>query len=269
MKTKWAGAYKRFRWAVLSGQEYAEARLRDWITDAEMYRGGALTGHTKEQMDLFYKNRGRTATPRQVWLGWARKVPAPDYPGDPANGRLTGLKDHELAIRRSNIRPEYARLLWDVRFNYPPIFQLTRLVQSDAITAGQAKTWADYQLYAPEVTEALHAYWLTLGGGEGKELTKAELMTEFEGGFITENELRDHLTALGYSGAQLDLEVHLGDARRLRGWRDKAITALGKRYVASTMDAAAADGYLVEIGVPDPGTRASIIRIWGIEREFK
>ena len=28
-------------------------------------------------------------------------------------------------------------------------------------------------------------------------------------------------------------------------------------------------GYLVEIGVPDPATRASIIRIWDIEREFK
>jgi hypothetical protein len=104
---------------------------------------------------------------------------------------------------------------------------------------------------------------------EGKALTKAELLTEFEGGYITENELRDHLAALGYSGPALDLEVHLGDARRIRGWRDKAITALGKRYVASTMDSAAADGYLVEIGVPDAGTRANIIRIWDIEREFK
>jgi hypothetical protein len=63
--------------------------------------------------------------------------------------------------------------------------------------------------------------------------------------------------------------VHLGDARRIRSWRDKAITALGKRYIASTMEEAAADGYLVEIGVPDPATRASIIRIWNIEREFK
>jgi hypothetical protein len=35
------------------------------------------------------------------------------------------------------------------------------------------------------------------------------------------------------------------------------------------MDSTAADNYLVEIGVPDAGTRANIIRIWDIEREFK
>lgn len=172
MKTKWAHSFKRMRWAVLTAPEYAELRLRDWITDRQMNQGGALTGHTPEQMDLLYKNRGRPATPRQVWLGWAREIVAPDYPDDPANGRLTGLKDHEIAIRRSNIRPEYAKLLWDVRFNYPSLFQLNRLVEADAIDADTAASWAHKNLEAPEVVDALRTYWQGLGGSKTDPLVK-------------------------------------------------------------------------------------------------
>ena len=53
----------------------------------------------------------------------------------------------------------------------------------------------------------MSARWAGGAGSAGKEATKAELMAEFEGGYISENELRDHLTALGYSGPALDLEV--------------------------------------------------------------
>jgi hypothetical protein len=170
-KTKWIGAVKRLRWAVLSAPEYAEARLRSWIDDAQMYAGGALTGHTQEQMDFLYRNRGRPATPRQLWLGWARKFPAPDYPDKPANGRLTDFEDHELAIARSNIRPEYAPLLWDIRFNYPSLFQLNNLVKAGAITPETAGEWAGYNLYGPDVVSSMVAYWQTVTPGQAGAAT--------------------------------------------------------------------------------------------------
>jgi hypothetical protein len=166
MKTKWAHAYKRMRWAVLTAPEYAELRLRDWISEDEMNKGGALTGHTPEQMLNLYRNRGRTATPRQVWLAWARGKTGPR--GVPAD-----FIDHEQAIRRSNIRPEYAEMLWEIRFNYPPLFQLGRLVTVGAIDPATAALWAKYQLYGPDVVDALTLYWESVypgpvGGTTGK-----------------------------------------------------------------------------------------------------
>lgn len=169
MKTKWAHSFKRMRWAVLTAPEYAELQLRDWITVDEMNQGGALTGHTPEQMDLLYKNRGRTATPRQMALAIVRDVTAPDYPGDPANGRPTDETDFLRAVRRSNIRTEYGPLLWGVRFNYPSLFQLNRLVQGGAIDAATAADWAAKNLEAPEVVAALQTYWAGIAGGGGAD----------------------------------------------------------------------------------------------------
>jgi hypothetical protein len=66
--------------------------------------------------------------------------------------------------RRSNIRPEYAEMLWGIRFYYPPLFQLNRLVQAKAITTDIAADWAEKNRTAPEVITALRKYWDSLGG---------------------------------------------------------------------------------------------------------
>lgn len=245
MKTKWGHAFKRLRWAVLSGQEYAEARLRDWISDEEMYAGGMLTGHTKSQMDLFYRNRGRPATPRQLWLGWARKVPAPDYPNDPANGRLTGFKDHELAIRRSNIRPEYARLLWDVRFNYPPLFQLNRLVQAGAIDADKAALWASYNLEAPDVIDALRRYWNTLDKGTADpHIARAQTQLwgtthrSFIAGEIHADAATPALAAAGVAAGAIDDVLTLWREERALIRRQLTPAQIKKAYAKSAINEA-------------------------------
>jgi hypothetical protein len=261
-KTKYTDDLLALEKVVLGAQTYAGLHLRGWIDEAAMVAGGELTGYTQAQMDLLYKEHGRPATGRQVFIGLRR--------GGSYDGPTTGVDPAFIdAIRQSNIRPEWTNLLWAQRFTYPSAFVLRGLTQAGDLTQAETERILLFEGWEPALAAKVSARWAGGVGTAGKELTKAELLTEFEGGYITESELRDHLTALGYSGPALDLEVHLGDARRIRGWRDKAITALGKRYVASTMESAAADGYLVEIGVPDAGTRASIIRIWDIEREFK
>lgn len=261
MKTKWAGAFKRMRWAVLSGQEYAEARLRDWITDAEMYEGGALTGHTKDQMDLFYRNRGRPATPRQIWLGWARKIVAPDYPDDPANGRLTGLKDHELAIRRSNIRPEYAKLLWDVRFNYVPVFQLNRLVAAKVIDADTAADWAHKNLVAPEVVEKLREFWLKPATTAQKEASAADLLALYDGEKATLAETLAALEALGYPADEAQAKVDVLAARRVTSARNAAISDLHAAFKKGEL---LVDAVTVALGklVLDPEAVPLIVAAW-------
>lgn len=266
LKTKWAGAFKRMRWAVLSGQEYAEARLRDWITEEEMYQGGALTGHTREQMDLFYKNRGRTATPRQLWLGWARKVVGPNYPGQENRTSLTDYQDHEEAIRRSNIRPEYAKLLWAIRFNYPPLFQLNRLVAAEAIDADTAALWASYNLEAPDVIEALHKFWSKPAGATStKQETAANLRAEYEGYYITEAELRQGLGHLGYAVADVDKLVHLGDAARVAKARGQVVDAAHKSYTTGAIGEAQARDALAQVKV-DGHAIDNLLALWTIEK---
>lgn len=221
MKTKWAEAFKRMRWAVLSPQEYASARLRQWVTDEESYQGGALSGHTKEQMDLLFLNRGRPASPTQMWRGWARGVTGP-------RGTPVEYEDHAKAIAISDIRPEYAEMLWEIRFNYPSLFQLGRLVQAGAIDPATAATWAKFNLYGPDVVTALTAYWKTIYPGVS-----------------------------GQAGAKPDAHVAKA-ATQL--W-----TATHKSYIAQESGDSDAKERFGLLGIPE-AAQAEILTLWQSER---
>lgn len=258
MKTKWTGAFKRMRWAVLSGQEYASAHLRQWVTEDEMYAGGALTGHTKHQMDLLFLNRGRPASPTQMWRAWARGVTGP-------RGVPTAYEDHAKAIAISDIRPEYAEMLWETRYNYPSLFQLNRLVTAGIVDADTGALWAHKSLYAPEVVAALKASWTGGSSSAGKKETETQLADEYEGGFITETEFRASLTALGYTGHTQDLLVHLGDARRTKRYRDKAIDAIAAAYTNFKVDDTRAAGELAELNVTG-AAKDLLLAVWRKQR---
>lgn len=267
LKTKWSQAFKRMRWAVLSPQEYASARLRTWVTAEESYIGGALTGHTKEQMDLLFLNRGRPASPTQMWRAWARKVIGPR--GVPAD-----FPDHQKAIAISDIRPEYAELLWGIRFNFPSLFQLGRLVQAGAIDPATAAEWAGFNLYDPAVVDALTVYWRTIypggaagAGASGKELTKAELSDEYAGGYISRDEYSSALQQLGYAGAALALELELGDAQQAKRWREKVVEAIHTGYLEHELDDTETVSELATVNVlGDTATR--LLQLWQLERLY-
>jgi hypothetical protein len=72
------------------------------------------------------------------------------------------------------------------------------------------------------------------------------------------------LTALGYSGPALDLEVHLGDARRIRSWRGKAETAISKVFIKGAIDEATARADLAELGL-DADYIDRVLAIWKLE----
>lgn len=267
LKTKWSAAFKRMRWAVLSPQEYASARLRTWITADESYAGGALTGHTKEQMDLMFLNRGRPASPTQMWRAWARKVIGP-------RGVPTEFADHAKAIAISDIRPEYAELLWNIRFNYPSLFQLGRLVQAGAVSPATAAEWAGFNLYGPDVVTALTAYWQTIypggaagPGATGKQLTKSELSDEYAGGYITRDEYTAALEQLGYAGGALTLELELGDAQQAKRWREKVVEAIHTAYVEHELDDTAAVSELATVNVTGD-TAGRLLQLWQLERLY-
>jgi hypothetical protein len=151
-KTKYTDLAAQLAHPVLNASEYATLYLKGWITEAEMNTGGALHGFTAAQMNLMYLERGRPAAPGQMATAAVRGINGPD--GTPMN------KEQFLkGIRQSDIRPEWGEMLWESRFLYPPLFQLTRLVQGNAITPEVAKEWAIKDRYPPEVVDALYTYW--------------------------------------------------------------------------------------------------------------
>lgn len=256
-KTKWIPAVKQLRYAVLSAQEYASARLRTWVTAEESYAGGALTGHTKEQMDLLFLNRGRPASPVQMWTGWARGVIGP-------RGVPVAYEDHAKAIAISDIRPEYAEMLWAIRFVYPSLFQLRGAVESKALTPERALTILRYQRYEDQDAAALVKSWQSGGSAATKAETKAELRAEYEGLHITRAELLTALEQLGFDAATAAAEADLGDDARVRKARDQVVEAAHKSYLIAQLTDAEALAGLEAAGVV-PEAAAHLLATWKLE----
>lgn len=253
-KTKWTGPTLALRAAVLSATEAASARLRTWISKEEADAIGAMHGYTPEQMELLFLNRGRPASPTQMWRGWARKATGP-------RGVPVSYEDHAKAIAISDIRPEYAEMLWEIRYNYPPLFQLNRLVDAGAITPEVAAQWAEYNLEAPEVVAALLAYWKKGGTSGGKEATAANLRAEYEGLYIDRATLTAGLTDLGYSAHDADVLADLGDAARVKTYRDRVVTAIYKAFLAHKLTDAQARVALADDGI-DAAAIGHLLDLW-------
>lgn len=257
LQPRWFAPWAGLKRNLISGQIYANLWLKGWIDQAAAEAGGALTGYTAGDVDLMYKSTSRPAANQQMATAVARGVVGPD-------GAAMDYAQFVKGIRESDIRTEWADMLWGIRFAYPPLFQINRLVQAGAITAADAILWAKNDRMAPEVLTALGKYWGGAATGGGKDLTAAEAQAEYAGGFMTEGELRTILQQLGYKQAAIDQLVHLGDARRVSAQRGRAVTAIEKVYLAHEIQAGQATTALAAVGV---GAQAAgeMLAIWDIE----
>lgn len=265
IRNEWGPALEQLRHELISPAEAAGLRLRGWITPAESYTLGAKQGADPQVMDYLYLNRGRPIAPVQAYTAHFRDSPGPVGLGYTRGPHAFDEEDFLRALRQSDVRTEYGPTLWANRYAYPPLFQLRRAVESGGISPARARVIMRYERYEDQDAAALLASWVQAGAATGKSETKAELAAEFEGLYITEAEYRAALTALGYTGPTLDLEVHLGDARRVKKYRDAIVTELHGEYIAHDVDDADVQATLAEIAV-NPEAVAHLLALWQIER---
>lgn len=168
IRPEWAAAIFAAARQIPSVADYVNAHIRGWITEGEMHAGAARHGMTADDADLLYLRTGRPAAPGQMATAVARGIDGPD-------GRPMDKAQFLKGIRESDIRPEWGEMLWEIRFLYPPLFQITRLVQGGAIDADTARDWAVKDRYPPEVVNALYTYWKTPAAAKAdSHLAKAQ-----------------------------------------------------------------------------------------------
>lgn len=156
-KTKWTAALSARFWQLLPPGVLVRLRLKGWIEDPEYRARMNLHGYRDAQAEDWFLAEGRPAAPQQMATAVARGVVGPD-------GVAMNEAQFVKGIRESDIRPEWAQMLWGIRYAYPPLFQITRLVQAGAIDAATGADWMVKNRAAPEVVDALRRYWT---GGTG------------------------------------------------------------------------------------------------------
>lgn len=258
MRNEWGQAMLELRRRLLTPHEYVEGRLRGWIDDAAMRAGAALSGMEPADTDLLAKLSGRPLSWHQVFIGLRR--------GGAYDGPVGDIDPAFLkALQESNVRPEWYALAWAQRFTYPSAFVLRALATSGDLTRAEVEQILLFQGWEPKLAAKVSGRWAGGVAGAGKEETKVELQDEYEGGYLTEQEYRAALEQLGYTGEVQSLLVHLGDARRVKRYREKVVDAIAAAYVAFKIDDTAASSELAEVNVT--GEAATLlVALWGKQR---
>lgn len=160
-KTKYTDELLKLQNQVLSAATYTRAFLKGHISRDAMHAGGALTGYTAGDMDLWELTEGRPATVHEIHIGYARGATLPG-----------ATDEHDAvttAVRQSDIRPEYTDLLWAQRYTYPSAFVLRGLAQSGDLGNEQAVEQILLEVgWKPDFAAKVATAWTsgTTGGGD-------------------------------------------------------------------------------------------------------
>lgn len=151
-RAEWLPAYEADARAIPSPVNYVEARVRNWITPAQMNAGVARHGMTPEDANLLFLVHGRPISWHQTFIGLRR---GGVYDGSTGEIDQAFLK----SLQESNIRPEWYNLAWAQRFNYPTAFVLRSLTQDGDITEQQAHDILLFEGWEPTLAATVSAKW--------------------------------------------------------------------------------------------------------------
>ena len=213
-KTKYTDDLLALQNQVLSAATYVRAYLKGHISQTQMHTGGALTGYQPADLDLWYQTEGRPATAHQIHIGYMRGATLP--------GATDEQDAIDTAVRQSDIRPEYAGLIYASRDTYPSLFQLNRLVTAGAISPATAHEWSLKSGLNKDAADTLLTYWQGLGGGTttGGDVAKAQTHlwttthTAYKNGEVDQAEVNKNLGLLGVSTADQNSIINLWNAER-------------------------------------------------------
>jgi hypothetical protein len=135
---------------LLTPHEYEEAALRGIMGRDAADAGAALSGMEKQDAQLLFEIMGRPLSVHQITTGLAR--------GGTFGGTYADIPEpFRDAVRRSNIRPEYAKLAYANRYTIPSYFVLRALMQSGALTEAEGADYFQQLGWPPTLADAAAA----------------------------------------------------------------------------------------------------------------
>lgn len=152
VRNEYMDAAMFLRRRLVTPHEYEEGALRGVITRAEADAGAALSGMEPADAQFLFEIMGRPLPVHGITTGLARDG---QYGGTYADVP----QPYQDAIRRSNIRPEYARLAYANRYTLPSAFVLRTLAQSGELGHDEVHKLLLEIGWPPELVDKVAKLW--------------------------------------------------------------------------------------------------------------
>lgn len=251
-KTKYTTQIAKLFRTLLTPQQAAMAVVKEHLTLAQGTEIAAQWGLTAEDFMTMYLTDGRPPGIMQALTLYNR-------------GQMT-REQFGKVVSQSDVRPEYAAQLFELRVHYPPLFQLVRLVTAGTISDALALKIMQLEGYSQELSAAIIAGAKAGKHAKTKDLTQATILELYEGELLDSGRARTMLGKLGYDDAEVAMLLELGAARRIKSTTDVAMRKIQLEYVNRRISEAQAANLLDQLGILSPG-RDRLIRLWSVERD--
>lgn len=201
LRNEWGPAILALRRRLLTPHEYEEAALRGVITKAQADAGAELSGMTQADAELLFEIMGRPLAVHQITTGLAR--------GGVYGGDYTDIPEpYRDAVRRSNIRPEWARIAYANRYTIPSYFILKAILADGGMTEAEFAEYGKQLGWPPDLADKAAAA-VAGGGGTATDpyVTKAHTQlwntthTSYKGEMISDADATQRLTLIGVPAA--------------------------------------------------------------------
>jgi hypothetical protein len=233
---------------LLTPHEYQEAALRGVIPNAAADAGSALAGMEAADAQLLFEILGRPLAVHQITTGLAR--------GGSYGGGYTDIPEpYRDAVRRSNIRPEYAVLAHANRYTIPSYFILRAILQDGGMTEAEFGDYGKQLGWPPDLAEKAAK---AIGGAALKvadpHVTKAAtqlwttLHTSYVDGRTVDADASADLAAIGVAAAGVPQVLELWARERAIVRRSLTVKQIHDAIGQPGKDAAWAAGRLAELG---------------------
>lgn len=214
LRNEYMDAVLALRRHLLTPHEYAEAELRGIMPHGEAQAGAALSGIEEDDYGTLFQILGRPLAVHAITQGLAH--------GETLGGSYADVPEpYRDAIRRSNIRPEYARLAYANRYTYPSAFVLRGLTQSGDLTETQARDILRFEGWDPQLAATVAAKWAEPAGAKenpwvGKADTQLWTATHkaYKGSAIDATGARERFDLIGIPAAAQDAILARWDSEK-------------------------------------------------------
>jgi hypothetical protein len=154
-RNEWRDVLLTLKRRLLTPHEYEEGALRGIITNAEADAGAALSGMEAADAHFLFEIMGRPLAVHQITTGLER--------GGAFGGTYDDIPEpYRDAVRRSNIRPEYAKLAYANRYTIPSYFILRAILNDGGMTPSDFAQFGKDLGWPPDLAEKAAA---ALSGG--------------------------------------------------------------------------------------------------------
>jgi hypothetical protein len=148
--------------------EAVQYQLRGFTDAAGRHALTQLHGMTDAHSDVLYDIAGRAPSDRQVYIGLARGAKWPSTYADVP-------EPFRSAIERSDIRPEFADIVYANRYSLPSAFVVRSLLTDGAIDQARGSTILQHEGWPPDLADLVAQHYAAKAGGGGDaHVAKAE-----------------------------------------------------------------------------------------------